>query len=483
MKKQRHPLLRNNVRQLAWLVLGFVVAIILLEAKGFPVWAQQKDVNAAQQNLLHLTQAVDRGLSTVAGPITEIRPKALKVLGEHGWSDVPQDLSEDLQEDSPQNTSKETQTASETPKTNTTTSIVESTTGVVRTTTNNTNQFDDSTKPIVLTPVETVQGGQTESAESTESTESAEAIPPVQNTRTVKAKLPVKQPGVDMKLTPLPQAKAQKPRHVALAGDSMMAVGLSGQLRRDLAEYKDSVTTVNAFRSATGLARPEVYDWMKKYPALTATTTPDVVIVAIGANDTQNLAVNKKVLTIGSEEWQEEYATRVEEYLNLLTKDGAVVLWLKLPPMGNKSKRYNDNVIKVNEVAYKVVAQNPSAIWWDPWARFLDKNGKFQDFGVVTEGGKKVRLRQEDGTHLTENGAKLITGDIVQWLNPAPVVKEEETQEDTKQEEAKTAETVEPTEPIPPKTESKTKPEPEAESALAPVPAEVKPDVQSSDAV
>jgi len=46
---------------------------------------------------------------------------------------------------------------------------------------------------------------------------------------------------------------------VALAGDSMMAVGLSATLLRQAAGHKD-LRMVKAFRSGTGLARPEVFN-------------------------------------------------------------------------------------------------------------------------------------------------------------------------------------------------------------------------------
>lgn len=429
-RKQLYPLLRNNPRQLIWLIVGFIVTIVLLEAKGFPAWAQQKDVSSTQQILLQLTQAVDEGVSTVAGPVTEIRPKALKVLNKHGWSDVPQDLSEEETQgaaelsDVTKSATEKVPSAQEAKDSKDVDAILQQT-QTQEQGGQTSSEGSAQTPPPATSEAESVKPTDATAENETQAPDQEQAVASQENKKQPQAKLPVIQPGADMKLTALPQVKAGQSRYVALAGDSMMAVGLSGQLRRDLSEYKDSIVTISAYRSATGLARPEVFDWETKYPSMTAKNKPDVVIVAIGANDTQNLAVNKKVLNIGSDEWREEYASRVENYLDMLTKDGAVVLWLKLPPMGNKSKKYNENVKKVNEVAYSIVSKNSSAIWWDPWARFLNKEGKFQEYGVVTEGGKNVRLRQEDGTHLTENGAKLLTVDIVPWLNPAPVVTEE----------------------------------------------------------
>lgn len=421
MRKLRHPLLRNNVRQLFWLVLGFVVCISLLEAKGFVAWAQQQEVSATQQEILQLAETFDEGVTQVAGPVTRLRPDALIFLRQHGWSDVV-DNSEDVQEninDAGQSLTGDSQVKPREAEPPQAESALTNTPSINTVEVSNGEQGEEgvvkggeaATQSPAVHPVDetVVQPDVTDKPQDSE--QKIDKEKPVG--------LPALQPSPDMVLPPLPQASAKKPRTVVLAGDSMMAVGLSGQLRRDLEPYKGSVVTVNAYRSATGLARPEVFDWLVNYPVMVKGRHPDVVIVAIGANDTQNLAVNKKVLKIGSDEWREEYAQRVKKYLDMLTADGAVVLWIKLPPMKNKSSKYNESVKAVNAVAEEVVKQNPRAIWWDPSARFLNDKGQFREFAVLAENGKPVRIRQEDGTHLTDAGAKLLTGDLVQWLHPA----------------------------------------------------------------
>src|SRR5262249_47349265 len=89
---------------------------------------------------------------------------------------------------------------------------------------------------------------------------------------------------------------------VALAGDSMMAVGLAPTLVRGLAPEKD-LHVLRAYRSGTGLARPEVLDWLVEYPRILGANKPDMVICAMGANDAQNVQVGKQVLQFGSPQW------------------------------------------------------------------------------------------------------------------------------------------------------------------------------------
>ena len=133
-------------------------------------------------------------------------------------------------------------------------------------------------------------------------------------------------------LSPLPPVAPGKPRVVALAGDSMMAVGISATLLRQAATDKN-LRIVKAFRSGTGLARPEVFNWMDEYPAMLGAEKPDVVIVAMGANDGQGFVVQGKVLAFGSDGWRKVYQDRLAAYLAMVAAGGARVVWLGLPPM------------------------------------------------------------------------------------------------------------------------------------------------------
>jgi hypothetical protein len=202
-----------------------------------------------------------------------------------------------------------------------------------------------------------------------------------------------------------------KRRTVALAGDSMMAVGLSSTLLREAAGYKD-IEMVKAFKSGTGLARPEVFDWQTEYPAMLGDARPDVVMVAIGANDGQGFVEGKVVYPFGTEGWKAIYQRRVQAYLDLLEADGATVVWLGLPPM--KSDDYNERIALVNRIDYAVVSASPQAIWFSTAGIVGDDEGRFQDFGQVR--GKAARLRQSDGVHLSDDGAVLVAAKLLPWL-------------------------------------------------------------------
>ena len=217
-------------------------------------------------------------------------------------------------------------------------------------------------------------------------------------------------------LTPLPPVEVGKPRVVALTGDSMMAVGLSDVLLRNAAQNKN-LQMVKAFRSGTGLARPEVFDWMSEYPAMIGDKHPDTVIVSIGANDGQDFLENDKPLKFGSQEWIAIYQQRVQEFLDLLTAENAHVIWIGLPPM--KASGYNERAALINRIIYSVVNENPTAVWWNPAPYIGDESGQYRDFALQTD-GKMKRIRAADGIHMSVDGADLLSSALMSWLDATP---------------------------------------------------------------
>ncbi len=208
-----------------------------------------------------------------------------------------------------------------------------------------------------------------------------------------------------------------KMRTVALVGDSMMAVGLSSTILREAPQYQ-SLHFVKMFKSGTGLARPEVFDWQTEYPAMLKSAKPDVIVVAIGANDGQGFVEDGKVYLFGTPEWQEIYERRVQAFLGLLEEDGARVVWVGLPPM--KSDSYAAKIALVNRIDYAVVSASPQAIWFSSAGVVGDAQGRFQDFGTVR--GATARLRQQDGIHLSDDGASLLTAKLLPWLGRQEIV-------------------------------------------------------------
>jgi hypothetical protein len=141
------------------------------------------------------------------------------------------------------------------------------------------------------------------------------------------------------------------------------------------------------------------------------------VIVAIGANDGQGFVEDGKTLAFGSDAWVKVYRQRTMDFLNLLTENGAHVVWVGLPPM--KAGAYNERAAEINRIAYTVVSQNALATWWNPQPYIGDEAGGFRELETSPD-GKTTRIRAGDGIHLSDEGAALLAPSLMDWLNPAP---------------------------------------------------------------
>ncbi|MEO6922932.1 MAG: DUF459 domain-containing protein, partial [Bryocella sp.] len=212
-----------------------------------------------------------------------------------------------------------------------------------------------------------------------------------------------------------PEAAPAAHTTVALTGDSMMAVGLSASILRDAPRFHN-LSFLNLFKSGTGLARPEVFNWQLEYPAMLHEREPDFVIVAIGANDAQGFQVGRTVYPFASAAWDRLYAERVAAFLRMLTAHGATVLWVGLPPM--KDSAFSARIDLINRIQYSVVSTSPHAIWFSSTAVIGDAQGKFRDFGNVR--GRPARLRAGDGIHMSNDGAELLAAKLLPWLAAQP---------------------------------------------------------------
>jgi len=199
---------------------------------------------------------------------------------------------------------------------------------------------------------------------------------------------------------------------VVLAGDSMMAVGLAPALRRGLADDK-GVQLLRAYRSGTGLARPEVFDWLQQYPAMLGEARPQLVICAIGANDGQNVQVGKTVLEFGSPEWDAYYRGRLMAYLDMILQPQTRVLWVGMPAM--KERRFAQKMRHMNELARSVLAAYPQVSWLDPNPALGYADGVFAQYRAG-ERGRLVKMRADDGIHMTDDGALYLLPQIRAWL-------------------------------------------------------------------
>ncbi len=353
--------------QLAASVLGFVVVTLLLDSGGLAEWADRLEIGPLRSVAAPVCSAIHARLAPLG--FERVRTAVIADLGKVGWSDDPAAGNVEAAGDTPAN-------------------------------------------PAAGNPGAGAADGHAGDAGTGGNPGGMRGKTPASSGSIAENFLPALPEGKS--LPPLAPVAPGQVRTVCLAGDSMMAVGIYARLVNEMASHPD-LAIVRAFKSGTGLARPEIFDWQREYPAMLAGRKPDVVLVALGANDAQGYVVDGKVQAFGSEAWIATYEARVEAYLTMLTQDGAQVVWLGLPPM--RSQVFDGHIALINRIDAAVVARFPRAVWWSPSAFVADADGKFEEFGPAA-GDENARLRQADGIHFSDVGAGLFTPKLVAWLDP-----------------------------------------------------------------
>jgi S-formylglutathione hydrolase FrmB/lysophospholipase L1-like esterase len=204
----------------------------------------------------------------------------------------------------------------------------------------------------------------------------------------------------------------QKPRpeykEILLLGDSFMVEGLGPVLEKRLKEIPE-LTVNREFKSATGLVREDYFDWFTYFAETLDRIKPQLVIISLGANDTQDIVVmdgdKRKRSFINTPEWNEEYALKVGRLLAVAEERDVRVLWIGLPIM--RKEAYDKRVHNLNEVVEEVCAVSQICDFFSSYELLTDKDGAFTAY-VTLPDNTHERIRAKDSIHLTEAGASLI---------------------------------------------------------------------------
>ncbi len=203
------------------------------------------------------------------------------------------------------------------------------------------------------------------------------------------------------------------PLRMAAYGDSVGGGALLG-LKLLTAERKD-IKVHRFVKVATGLARPDYFDW----PAYLAEDMAkrkrpfEAVLVMLGANDGQNVVADGEGLGFGTRSWKKMYAKRVGAVMDFYLKHGVKkVYWAGMPRMGTTG--FSKRMAVLNEI-YEAEAQKraPRVEYVDAWTAVDAPKETYQ-----------ATLRQEDGVHLSVDGGRKVAREVLDavardWHLPA----------------------------------------------------------------
>ena len=155
--------------------------------------------------------------------------------------------------------------------------------------------------------------------------------------KTVRAKKSAppgpRRPGVNEAPTEtvIVEPKDAKARKILVVGD-FAADALAWGLDQTLA-HETKLAVINKANGASGIVRPDKYDWNKQLTEILNTQTPDIVVAMFGSNDRQQIETSNEHLTIRSESWEKAYVVRLDGIVDTLKVYGRPFFWVSAPPM------------------------------------------------------------------------------------------------------------------------------------------------------
>lgn len=206
----------------------------------------------------------------------------------------------------------------------------------------------------------------------------------------------------------VPETAAPK---VLVVGDSiMMSVG--PVIKKDVAERLGGAAIVKA-KLATGLARPDVFDWPKEVRRLTARRAYDYVVLMFGTNDSQDFVESGKIMTYGTSGWVEAYNKRLSQVMEAACKGTKKAIWVGLPPM--QSEAFNRKAVRINSWAKRQAARHPCMEYVATDTVIGDERGNFVSYRKIGEHLEKIRM--VDGIHVTARGGVLISSALLNFMS------------------------------------------------------------------
>jgi hypothetical protein len=202
-----------------------------------------------------------------------------------------------------------------------------------------------------------------------------------------------------------------RPLRVLAVGDSIgedLAIGLG----RNLSGRKSFVLATDA-RQATGLARPDYFDWSYQVAADLRKFRPDVVVTAFGANDGQSFLAGGHGVRIGTPEWKRIYRQRAGRIMTEVLMSGRPLIWVGMPPMS--SHRLSQNMAMINGLVRAEAARHPGVLYLDSWALFAGPSGDYSAYLPGSSGDQEL-VRTSDGIHLTAPGLDRLADAVMRTM-------------------------------------------------------------------
>lgn len=189
---------------------------------------------------------------------------------------------------------------------------------------------------------------------------------------------------------------------VLAIGDSLL-VGLERPLRQAFAAREEGPIDVAVIaRTATGLSRPDYFDWQRTVELASKDREFLAAFVVLGVNDAQPIREGRTFKPFGSAEWIASYSARVRSIVTALCRSTQEVYWLRPPPMRNA--KFQGRMALLTKTIESSLGECAKMI--DSPSVLAGAKGEFVARKKIE--GRSIALRASDGIHMSKGGARLV---------------------------------------------------------------------------
>jgi hypothetical protein len=197
-----------------------------------------------------------------------------------------------------------------------------------------------------------------------------------------------------------------------VTGDSM-SQPLDSILARDFSDADSKVIVRRDARIGTGISKSELLDWGKLSNQQVAKARPNAVVMFLGANEGFPMQSGGRSVECCGVAWATEYASRARQMMNTYRRAGAArVYWLNLPAPRSVGQQRVSRTVNAAILA--------AAAPFRDEVRVIDLSAIFTPGGVyrsnMETNGHSTLVREADGVHLNEAGAKLAAEELLDEL-------------------------------------------------------------------
>ena len=248
-------------------------------------------------------------------------------------------------------------------------------------------------------------------------------VPPPTTTSTTPSTTPTKKPRAKPTVPKTPTRLAFTPKkklRIWVAGDSLVITpGYAIVRAAGGSPVIQSVGGVDG-HVATGLARPDVFNWFAEISNQVKQLKPNVVVLNFGGNDDHGymtgLPEGTSIGDFASPTWKAEYLRRVRAVMDTINRAGGTVVWIGLPITNNEAQTQRFDTLNAL-VVKEAKRRGPSrAIFIDTYTMFAGDSGGFTEY-MQNGRGDSVKVRAGDGVHFDVAGGDMIAREVLKQLN------------------------------------------------------------------